>query len=52
MDLVEALLQAGADPQLKSHDGRSPADFADINGHPEVAAALRAARWPPSADRG
>jgi hypothetical protein len=52
MDLVEALLQAGADPWLKSHDGRTPSDFADLNGHPEVAAALRAARWPPAADRG
>ena len=41
MDLVGPLLEAGADPALASHDGRTPADFADLHGHPEVAAALR-----------
>ena len=43
-DLVEAFVMAGADPGLKGHDGRTPADFAEVNGHHELAEALRARR--------
>lgn len=50
MDLVESLLQAGADPGLQSTSGRVPADFADLYGHSEVAEALRAAARLPRAD--
>jgi protein DGCR14 len=41
MDLVGPLLAAGADPGLLGHDGRSPADLAELNGHLEVAERLR-----------
>jgi hypothetical protein len=44
MDLVGPLLEAGADPGLAGHDGRTPADLADFNGHPKVAEALREER--------
>lgn len=52
MDLVEALLQAGADPGLKDHLGRSAADFAALNGHDEVAARLRSRLRPSEAGEG
>lgn len=48
MDLIGPLLEVGADPGLPSHDGRIPADFAALNGHAEVAEALRADRRPPA----
>ena len=48
MDLVGPLLEAGADPGLAGLDGRTPADIAALNGHPELAEMLRAASQPPS----
>lgn len=44
MDLVGALLEAGADLGQADHDGRTAADFADLNGHPEIAEFLRSRR--------
>jgi hypothetical protein len=41
MDLIGPLLEAGADPGLVGHDGRTPADLAELNGHPEVVEQLR-----------
>jgi ankyrin repeat protein len=41
-DLVEALLEAGADPGLAGHDGLTPARVAAMNGHAELAERLRA----------
>jgi hypothetical protein len=43
MDMVTQLLEAGADPGLRRPDGRTAADFAELNGHPDIASALRAA---------
>jgi hypothetical protein len=42
MDLVAPLLEAGADPDLPCHLGLKPADFAALNGHPEIVRSLRA----------
>jgi hypothetical protein len=39
-DLVDLLLQAGADPGLTDHTGRTAADFAALNGHHEIARSL------------
>jgi hypothetical protein len=39
-DLVDLLLQAGADPGLPDHLGRTAADFAALNGHHEIARSL------------
>jgi hypothetical protein len=49
MDMVTLLLEVGADPGLRRPDGRTAADFAELNGHHEIASALRAA--PRSHDR-
>jgi hypothetical protein len=37
MDLIEPLLEAGADPGLVSHGGLAPGRYAELNGHPAVA---------------
>jgi ankyrin repeat protein len=39
-DLVEMLLACGADPHLRSDQGKTPADFARERGHAELAAWL------------
>ena len=41
--VVEALLEAGADPTLLDVDGKSPADWAASEGHAELAKILRRA---------
>jgi uncharacterized protein len=40
--LVELFLSAGADPAARTDEGRDPGDVAEIAGHPDVAARLRA----------
>jgi hypothetical protein len=40
-DLVDLLLEAGADPGLTDHAGRTAADFAALNGHNAIAESLR-----------
>jgi ankyrin repeat protein len=39
-ELVELLLQAGADPSLSAENGKTAADIARDNGHAELAGAL------------
>jgi cytohesin len=45
-ELVDLLLSYGARPGLRVKDGRSPADFADEDGHVDLAHFLRAAAGP------
>lgn len=47
MDMIRMLLEAGADPSVASHDGRTPAEFAVLNGHPEAAEILRSTNSTP-----
>ena len=35
-EMVKVLLQTGADPQLRSNDGKSAAELARTNGHEEL----------------
>jgi len=46
LEAAQALLQAGADPGLLSGAGETAADVARRRNHPEVAAAIDAARKP------
>lgn len=39
-DAVTALLSAGADPSLRTHEGKSAADFARDRGHADIAVLL------------
>jgi ankyrin repeat protein len=38
--MAELLLAAGADPTVRTDDGRTPADIATADGHPALAALL------------
>lgn len=51
-DLVEALLEAGADPGLAGHDGLTPARVAAIHEHTELAERLRASVRRPGSTEG
>jgi ankyrin repeat protein len=42
LEVVRALLQAHADPQLKDLDGDTARDLAERNGHEEIARLLAA----------
>lgn len=43
VDIVNVLFQAGADPSIRSSDGSSPSEWADLAGHRELAEYLRTA---------
>jgi hypothetical protein len=34
--MVKALIEYGADPQIRSNDGKIPADMARAKGHEEI----------------
>jgi ankyrin repeat protein len=42
-DVVEILLESGADPAIKDSNGETAADYANKNGHKEIAALMQAA---------
>jgi ankyrin repeat protein len=41
LDIVELLLNHGANPKIKNHTDATPLDIAEIHGHDEVAKCLR-----------
>jgi ankyrin repeat protein len=48
LEVVEMLLEAGADPNAVNRDGRTPTQLASTHGHGQVLAALRRAEpWEP-----
>ena len=43
LEMVDTLLAMGADPCIKDKEGKSPAGWAEMNGHTDCAQRLRAA---------